>query len=256
VDEKCCTLHDSDHGWLKSQSGLTVLCVAALGGHVDIMHYLVHEKGAKVEEILDARILQRAMHALLVAPGRLPAASMVNPLFKGSKSLQEDLLFSGGLAGLEERERVRQRESELAVIAEVSEGGGSLFSSVDLDNRVMATVQRDRERERERERQRVIQRTRDLNIPTEIPLAPQVTELPIVLDQHVVVAAAEPNVFHLHYHSMSINGATKALVTEKGQNKTLCSQAVMLVDSFVEEQRSSFVVATNVNIVDFGPDFS
>jgi hypothetical protein len=48
-----------------TQTGLTVLAIAAAYGHVDIIMYLVHEKKCSITEIKDIIHLQRALHAVL-----------------------------------------------------------------------------------------------------------------------------------------------------------------------------------------------
>ncbi len=66
LDEKKCSLFDRITGKpLTTATGLTPLAVAAMRGHLEVMHYLVHEKKCSVNEISEISLLRRALHAAL-----------------------------------------------------------------------------------------------------------------------------------------------------------------------------------------------
>ena len=83
IDEKKCAIFDRQlKKPIQTAGGLTPLAVAAMKGHLEIMHYLVHEKKSVVTEITDLSILQRALHVALyvsVLPFLIPR-SLVIPL--------------------------------------------------------------------------------------------------------------------------------------------------------------------------------
>lgn len=66
VDTKRCSLKQRATKLpLLTQTGWSILGLAAHYGHVELVRYLVHQKGCAITEIKESISLQRAMHALL-----------------------------------------------------------------------------------------------------------------------------------------------------------------------------------------------
>jgi hypothetical protein len=65
IEDRRCSIRDSDGEPLKTTEGLSPLAMAAFYGHREIMEYLVREQGSRVTEIKDISILLRGLHAAL-----------------------------------------------------------------------------------------------------------------------------------------------------------------------------------------------
>lgn len=87
--KKCTIANRKTNAPLLTQSGLSMLAIAAQQGHVEMIRYLLLERGCNIAEIDDLFIAQRALHAAFQAPGPLPRL----PVVKGSRALLDDLVF-------------------------------------------------------------------------------------------------------------------------------------------------------------------
>jgi hypothetical protein len=94
--KRCSIVSQVTRAPLMTQSGWTLLGLAAYCGHVDMIRFLVLQKKCQITEIKEVISLQRAMHALLGAPGSMPQFVLPKGQYLPAatlQALQDDLLL-------------------------------------------------------------------------------------------------------------------------------------------------------------------
>lgn len=233
--KRCSSVNVAQKQPLATQSGWTLLGLAAYCGHVDMIQYLVQQKRCSVTEIKDVVTLQRAMHALLRLPGPLPEFNVANKAIPQSaatvQALQDELLRMVTL------HRPRSNAANAAPSNTVAHTAVASAARHELEGAAIAEAF---DAPPMSSSGHAVYGTAIHNNNSYIPSA-TAQEAPIIVSNRIEAAPVQINALGILTQTTTTpNMFSKATLTRPlPKNRFLCPQAVFRVQEFLELQRRS-----------------
>lgn len=232
--KRCSSVNVTQKVPLATQTGWTLLGLAAYCGHVEMIHYLVHQKRCSVTEIKDVVTLQRAMHALLKLPGPMPEFNASNKTIPQSvvtvQALQDELLRMVTL------HRPRSNVASAPANGAVAHAAVASAARHELDSAAIAEALESPTTSSGH----AVYGTAIHNNNSYIPSA-TAQEAPIIVSNRIEAAPVQINALGILTQTTTTpNMFSKATLTRPlPKNRFLCPQAVFRVQEFLELQRRS-----------------
>lgn len=233
--KRCSSVNVAQKQPLATQTGWTLLGLAAYCGHVDMIQYLVQQKRCSVTEIKDVVTLQRAMHALLKLPGPMPEFNVANKAIPQSavtvQALQDELLRMVIL------HRPRGNAANAAPNGAVAHAAVASAARHELEGAAIAEAF---DAPAMSSSGHAVYGTAIHNNNSYIPSA-TAQEAPIIVSNRIEAAPVQINALGILTQTTTTpNMFSKATLTRPlPKNRFLCPQAVFRVQEFLELQRRS-----------------
>lgn len=233
--KRCSSVNVTQKQPLATQTGWTLLGLAAYCGHVNMIQYLVQQKRCSVTEIKDVVTLQRAMHALLRLPGPLPEFNAANKAIPQStvtvQALQDELLRMVTL---------HRPRNNAANAAPSNTGAHAAVASAARHELEGAAIAEALDAPPMSSSGHAVYGTAIHNNNSYIPSA-TAQEAPIIVSSRIEAAPVQINALGILTQTTTTpNMFSKATLTRPlPKNRFLCPQAVFRVQEFLELQRRS-----------------